>query len=634
MKNERAAQHLELRFFFLLIAAVLLLCSPPLFGAETRTPPVTGGTIDLSGADISSDTLRPLEGEWLFFHRRFVEPETVPALFEQEDGSGAVLMPVPGFWHQERRVFPNEGYGTYAVRIALPPETGQLALYVEGVHSSYTLYANGRDILRCGVPGFTRESYTAKINPEFTVFTAEESELYLVFHVADFRAGRGGMMHAPILGSVTAVTSRHSRELGINLFFAGAVLIMALYYLGIHFFRRRDYTALFFSFFCFFIALHGSLTGARFMMDILPGYSYEVFTSFEFISAYLLALCFYLYYRHRYPGEVWRPFTYFTYGMIAFFILSAAVMPVRYHLPLFIIFEVYVVIESLFIIGGVILAIRRSRPEAKAFLLGFVILFAAIVQDILYFNLLTVSTGFMLEYGFFAFILIHSFTLARRYTRLERQAKRYAATLEDQNTLLEKQNEEKTRQLEYTRHTLKSTRRKDFLTGLPNSLALEKRLEEQQQERSHPGSSAAPYGVISLVPDGIIELERTEGRSQRDILLLQIATVLEDQSARTGAVFRGDEYEFVVLVPEASSEELHRYIDRVRRELAQSSVTISAGGALRTEGGSKAEKPQRSASAPSAALLLAQAREAREQALSSEAGGFICTTVVNGASGE
>ena len=52
--------------------------------------------------------------------------------------------------------------------------------------------------------------------------------------------------------------------------------------------------------------------------------------------------------------------------------------------------------------------LKHKRQEALVFLVGFVILFLTLVNDILYSNLL-VKTGHMIQFGLFVFIFSQAF---------------------------------------------------------------------------------------------------------------------------------------------------------------------------------------------------------------------------------
>ncbi|NIS15362.1 adenylate/guanylate cyclase domain-containing protein, partial [Candidatus Saccharibacteria bacterium] len=66
------------------------------------------------------------------------------------------------------------------------------------------------------------------------------------------------------------------RRLSLDLFLFGSILIIAMYHLGLFLFRRRDRSPLYFSIFCFLIALRILTTGERYFAYYFPNLSWEL----------------------------------------------------------------------------------------------------------------------------------------------------------------------------------------------------------------------------------------------------------------------------------------------------------------------------------------------------------------------
>ena len=81
--------------------------------------------------------------------------------------------------------------------------------------------------------------------------------------------------------------------------------------------------------------------------------------------------------------------------------------------PLFQIFSILAAGYGFYVL---FLALKHKRQEALVFLVGFVILFLTLVNDILYSNLL-VKTGHMIQFGLFVFIFSQAFLLSLRFSK-------------------------------------------------------------------------------------------------------------------------------------------------------------------------------------------------------------------------
>jgi len=64
----------------------------------------------------------------------------------------------------------------------------------------------------------------------------------------------------------------------MDLFLFGSIFIMAIYHLGLFFLRKVDRSPLYFSLFCFVVAVRLLTTGERYLTHILPALSWGVRT--------------------------------------------------------------------------------------------------------------------------------------------------------------------------------------------------------------------------------------------------------------------------------------------------------------------------------------------------------------------
>lgn len=393
------------------------------------------GVLDARGWNFEEKGPLPLRGEWIFIHSVLLSPKEFiqfgdVLVQEQENIS------IPGFWNLQIPAYPAESYGTFVLRVLLPPDLKEYGLYIEEISSAYTLYIDSERALSTGLVGTARQTSRAKVIPRIWTSRTHQSEINLLMHISNYQTTRGGIWMAPLIGTPEQIFSRYYREVATDLFLFGSILMMALYHLGIYSFRRRDRQSLYFALFCIMIALRGILTGARFMQWAVPWLGFEFSTSMEFASAYAAACFYYRYHILKFPGESWRPFLPVTNIVTGFLVLSAFIMPVRQHAHFFIVFEVYLTCEFVLILGGLGLALFRRRPESLMYTAGFSILLVASIHDILHYNLL-VGAGYILHYAFWIFILLHSYLLARHFVSMEKKTLYYAASLETLTTELQ-----------------------------------------------------------------------------------------------------------------------------------------------------------------------------------------------------
>ena len=389
---------------------------------------VQQGLIDARNWSFASRGPLPLRGDWIFLHSVFLSPAEFSkfnnVLIKKQD-----YITIPGFWNWQSAQYPAETYGTFVLKIILPENIKKFGLYIGEISSAYTLYINDDLVMRNGLAGTSRQTSRASSVPRIWTAPTDTSEITLLLHVSNYQGTRGGMWSAPLIGTPSQIYARHYGEIAADLFLFGSVFMIALYHFGLFCFRRMDRQSLFFALFCFMVSLRGILTGARFFQWSFPWIGFEASSSMRFISVYAASYFYYRYHILKFPEESWRPFLTITNIIIGFVTLSALIMPIRQHMQLIFVFEVYLVCEITLILGGLFLALFRHREESLMYTAGFSILFLTVLHDILNYNMV-IAGRYLFQYGAWLFILLHSFLMARHYVGMERKTLDYAASLE------------------------------------------------------------------------------------------------------------------------------------------------------------------------------------------------------------
>ncbi|MDG0794230.1 ATP-binding protein [Cohnella ginsengisoli] len=212
---------------------------------------VQNGLLDLSDWDPASKPLFSLSGQWTFYPSQLKTPDSDGTL-EQQAGAARTLK-VPGNW--KGALGPSGdgsvGYGTYRLRILLPPgglQGQELTLRVPGISSSSALYANGRLRGGAGHPADRASEYTAGSVPYSVALTADRDVLDLVLQVANYDDRVAGGLTASIqLGTARAMSRASWVTAGSE---AALVLLMAmhvLYAIALYFIGARQRPLLLFS---------------------------------------------------------------------------------------------------------------------------------------------------------------------------------------------------------------------------------------------------------------------------------------------------------------------------------------------------------------------------------------------------
>ena len=386
------------------LSCVLLSACAPL--AEEK--PARDGVLDLRAHDWTRSGAVALTGAWQFEWKQLSNPLAVGE-------TKGPLLQVPGSWNSfvaGGSPVGGRGFATYRLSVRLPRNSPPLALRVKHFDSAVRLFVNGRIIHEAGVVG-TREA-TSKAGRVLTVSELRPTdELRIVAHVSNFQHSNGGFPRALVLGEKTVIEAARLQAILTDTFLFGALLIIGLYHLGLFALRRKDRSALLFALFCLLIALRTAVVGERLTQHIGAVLPFSVEHRIEYLTFYLATPVFLAYAALIFPGS-FKPVV--TQAVLLVSLIASAFVlgaPSYYYSKSNPAMQVMTVAVGAYILGAVLFAAHRQRSHARTFLLGFAVLFAAALNDILYTRHL-VRTGFVVPFGLFLFVLAQAFLLSRK----------------------------------------------------------------------------------------------------------------------------------------------------------------------------------------------------------------------------
>jgi signal transduction histidine kinase len=412
-------------------------------------PEARQGLLDLRGHDISRRSAT-LSGEYEFFWRKFV-----PARAPDGADSAAAHVPdayaiVPGAWNalvvgSQGEAIGGDGFATYRLRVLLRP-SGNLGLRVPTMHTAFRLYVNGELLCANGRPGKTAAESRPGYFPQVVEIPGQVDRLDLVLHISNFHHRKGGTWTHIDLGDVALLGAARERGLLFDFFLFGSVLIMGFYHCGLFLMRRRDRSTLYFGLFCLLVAVRIFTTGEHYLLQLLPDMDWDWYVKIQYWGFYLAVPAFGSFAYHAFPHE-FPPWLYrlgwFFGGAFALIVLFTPARIFSYTMDPY---QIWTVLAGLAMIAVLLLSLHRKRDGAFLYMIGWLILFTTMVNDILY-NSEIVQTILLVPLGFFLFVVMQSIFLALRISRAFETAERLSETLEDAI-------HERTRELEDSRDQL------------------------------------------------------------------------------------------------------------------------------------------------------------------------------------
>jgi len=371
------------------------------------------GVLDLRNWNFNKDGLADLNGEWEFYWNSLYTPQSFDTLTIKP----STFSNVPAFWNNlipNKGMFePGFGYATYKLKVLLPHSNDKLALKLLTISSAYKLFINGKEIIKVGKVGTRKATAVASYMPVILPVVPENNELNIVIQVSNFDYITGGLWDFITIGPDQQVNSYWLKNILWNFFIAGSFSLIAIFYLVIYFFFRRRKGPLYFSLFCFLLAVRPLVT-VELPILYITNWSWQFIKHIEFLFLYLsvpvLALFSYELFYQEFSKKVLR---YILIISIPFIVAAIFASPLVFSYILAP-FKIFMLVTACYGLNVYVRAVKNKRVGSIYFLAGFIILFLTLVNDLLYSSLIIQTTN-LIYVGLFIFVICQAASLSRQF---------------------------------------------------------------------------------------------------------------------------------------------------------------------------------------------------------------------------
>ncbi|MDQ6422010.1 sensor histidine kinase [Paenibacillus sp. LHD-117] len=414
----------------------------------TTLPSAESGRIDVSEWRFERDGPVAMEGEWAFYWRELLEPDSL----EAGTVPPAAYAHVPDIWSSyslDGQPLSNQGYATYklTIRFAESDAGKSFSLWVPNAATAYRLWIDGKEAGGNGIVGESRAEMVPKNYSKAYLFVPSSKETEIVIQVSNLVQRKGGLWDELKLGYADQINRLQVSGAILQSGMAGILLIMGLYHLALFFMQREYKEALFFGGLCLIIGLRTLTVGQTLLIRLFPDIPWEIGVKIEYWG-FILGLAFFLcYVKTLFPRETSRWYVRIVMVVASGFSLLVLLLPASVYTRWMLPYQIVIVI-SFFYIGFIFgLATWRKRNDAWMNLASWIFLLAAVVNDVLFYNLIVV-TGDLFPFCLLSAIIIQMVMLTRRYSRTFHDVKRLSWELAVLNDSLELKIRERTAELE------------------------------------------------------------------------------------------------------------------------------------------------------------------------------------------
>lgn len=434
-------------FIFLLMSFVLILAYTGIQQTNfsySNSEQIENGILVLYDAETFNDKLFILEGDVEFYWEKLLTPSDF-ALPNQQVPNGYIK--IPGIWNNfeyQGEKLNGIGYATYRFIINVPTEQ-QYGLRIKEFKTSYTMWVNGKLVAQAGKVGVTKEESAPSWKRNECFVESINKQLEVVIQVANFVHRKGGAENAIVFGSSANIIKYKKNDLIFSSLLLGFLIMLSLYHFILYIFRPKDKSMLIFSSISFFIALR-LITTNEILIDVLPNINWLFSVRIEYLSYQIVLPLMYSFFYPFYKDLISKKIEQIVIWVTVVFCIIVIFTPVSFFSYTPLVFQFFLLIIAIYMLVMLSIASIQKREYALIFLVGYIIFFVIIINDMLYYNKYA-NSGFLIHFGLFTLALSQSNVLSQRFSRAFNSIESLTKELESYNKQLEETVKERTQQI-------------------------------------------------------------------------------------------------------------------------------------------------------------------------------------------
>lgn len=403
---------------------------------------------------------KELNGEWEFYWHELLLPDDLKNGNQQPPD----LVKVPSPWSNyelDGEKLPKQGYATYRLQLVLPQsEVGTAkALYIPGASSAYKLWIDGEPKVGSGVVGKSKDLMKPQNVPRMVQFQVHDQEIEIVVQVSNFYQRKAGIFDSILIGEPEVIAQYREKKILFRSMIVMSLVVMGLYHAALFALRRSELPLLFFGLVCFLVSVRAVLLDGILAFYTLPFLSWEWGNKLEYLGASLGILFFALYTYTQFPKDMNVRIRNAIVAVMASYSLFVILTPSLVFTNTMRFLQLLIVVIFIYLIYVDMKALMKKRESSLLNAIANLLIFLAVINDILLYNHL-IKTTELASVGLSFFLFTQSFIISRHYSKSFKQTEELSRDLAKLNASLEQQVHDRTVELRQMNRDLQTANQK------------------------------------------------------------------------------------------------------------------------------------------------------------------------------
>ena len=402
-------------------------------GQESFPAPVEG-VLDLSGEVLDQQSILNLNGEWIFHWEELLNPDN----YASRKSSG-ISCTVPSYWSSyeiDGRPLPGMGYGTYRLKIILPPGfQSSICFDIPVFDVAYSFYLNQRLMSSNGKVGISKEEEQPWYDPSSFCYIPDGDTLQLLIQVSNFHHRRGGFWQPLYMGGAKEVLDRKERNRMYSYSTSGVLFFFMIFFLIFWSFTRTKIMLLF-ALTTLGILIRTVNTGLYLSNQFLDtSWNWQI--RMEYLGTYLAFFLGMIFLHNLFPRRHMFWVIRSLAALITLAMISLFVLPVEYFSYEMLIIQPLMLIGLIHYLVLSFLGTLKGKTLDGVFFVSLALFIATLVNDILLANSgSAVSSNYLSQVSFQLLILAMALLVVLQWVRNNKEREGLEASLVFKNRVL------------------------------------------------------------------------------------------------------------------------------------------------------------------------------------------------------